>query len=204
MDISSDLVLLFADRLGVFVFALSGGIVGVRNDMDLFGCIVLAFLPAVGGGTLRDILLDIPVFWLSDGASLACVLAGGVSAFVLHKHVVRFRPLRWVDAAGMALFAATGAAKTADLNHSFVIMAIMGTVTATAGGLLRDVVANNTPLLLKEDIYATAALLGACVFALFHVLSLSQDAAFIASFSAAFLLRAVAIVYGLSLPRPRR
>ena len=198
-----DVALIFADRIGVFVFALSGGIAAVRKEMDLFGVVVLAFLPAVGGGALRDIILDQPVFWLDDTISLWLAAAGGLAAFFLHKAIEAFRPLRWADAVGLALFAVSGAAKAGELGHGFLIILIMGVMTATAGGLIRDVVANRDPLLLKEDIYATAALLGAAVYAGLTALGIASGYAFAAGFAAALILRGLAIIFHLSLPKPR-
>ncbi len=198
-----DLILLLGDRIGVFVFALSGGIAAVRKEMDLFGVVTLAFLPAVGGGTLRDVILDVPVFWLEDTISLWLALAGGLAAFLFYKVIENFRPLRCADAVGLALFAVTGAAKAAELDHGFIIILIMGVMTASAGGLIRDVVANRDPLLLKEDIYATAALLGALVFAALTYVGLAETMSFAGGFIAAFVLRALAIVFNLSLPKPR-
>ncbi len=198
-----DLLLLLADRIGVFVFALSGGIAAVRKDMDLFGVITLAFLPAVGGGTLRDVILDAPVFWLEDTLSLWLAMAGGLTAFFFYKVIETFKPLRWADAIGLALFAVTGAAKATELGHDFIIIILMGVMTASAGGLIRDVVANRDPLLLKEDIYATAALLGAGVYTAMIALGLGSGLAFAGGFIAAFVLRALAIIFNLSLPKAR-
>jgi uncharacterized membrane protein YeiH len=171
--------------------------------MDLFGVVALAFLPAVGGGTLRDLILDAPVFWLSDTLSLWLAGLGGLVAFFLHRRIAAWRPLRWADAAGMALFAVAGAAKAADLDQSFIVVLIMGVMTATAGGLVRDVVANLDPLLLKEDIYATAALLGAGTYAALHFAGVDEPISFAAGLAAGFGLRALAIVFGLSLPKPK-
>ncbi len=197
-------ILLLADRIGVFVFALSGGIAAARKEMDLFGVLVLAFLTAVGGGTLRDLILDAPVFWLADTLSLGLSAAGGLVAFSLWKPIDAFRPLRWADAAGLALFSVAGAAKAAGLGHSFVIVLIMGTMTASAGGLLRDVVANRVPmLLLPGELYATAALLGAGVYGALHGAGVSDTPAFAAGMAAAFALRAAAIVFKWSLPTPK-
>lgn len=200
---SPDLLLLLADRIGVFVFALSGGIAAVRKDMDLFGVITLAFLPAIGGGTLRDIILDAPVFWLEDTLNLWLAILGGVVAFFFCKWIEDFKPLRWADAVGLALFAVTGAAKAAELGHAYIIILLMGVMTASAGGLIRDVVANRDPLLLKEDIYATAALFGAIVYASMIYFALPEGMAFAGGFIAAFSLRALAIVFKLSLPKAR-
>ncbi|MCQ8185072.1 trimeric intracellular cation channel family protein [Parvularcula maris] len=200
---SLELLLLFADRIGTFVFALSGGVAAVRRDMDLFGVITLAFLPAVGGGTLRDLLLDEPVFWLADPWVLGIAAAGGVVAFVAATPVDNFKPLRWADAAGLALFAVTGAAKAQELGYGMPIVLLMGTITATFGGLLRDVVANREPLVLKEDIYATAALFGALIYWLLSLSPLTEALAFAGGFAGALLLRGAAIVWKWSLPKPR-
>lgn len=200
---SSDLILLLADRIGVFVFALSGGIVAVRKDMDLFGVIVLAFLPAIGGGTLRDIILDQPVFWLEDTIYLGLAAIGGLVAFFFTQFVEDFKPLRWADAVGMALFAIVGAQKAAMLDHNFIVVVLMGVMTASAGGLIRDVVANQDPLLLKEDIYATAALLGAMVYAALWFWGVDPRIAFAAGFVAAFVLRGLAIIFGLKAPKAK-
>ena len=198
---TAELLLQLSDRLGVFVFAVSGGIVAIRKEMDLFGVIVLAFLPAIGGGTLRDLLLDQPVFWLSDTTTLALALAGGLFTFSAHPIVSNFKPLRWADAFGMALFAVTGAAKAASLGFGLPVVLIMGAMTASAGGLIRDVVANEEPLLLKSDIYATAALLASAVYFTAISAGLSDLAAFGTGLAAGFILRGLAIIFGLSLPK---
>lgn len=199
-----DLLLLLADRLGVFVFALSGGVLAVRREMDLFGVIFLAFLPAIGGGTLRDMILDVPVFWLGDSWSLGIALAGGLSAFFFFDTINGFRPLRWADAVGLALFAATGAMKALALGHGFSVTVIMGLLTACAGGLLRDVTANEEPLLLKSEVYATAAILGAIICYGSSALDLPPTVSLLAGAFSAFLVRGIAIAFGLSLPKPRR
>ena len=201
---SPDLLLSLADRIGVFVFAVSGGVLAVRKQMDLLGVIVLAFLPAIGGGTLRDIILDEPVFWLNDTVTLLLAVAGGLAAFFFYRFVSRFRALRWPDAVGMALFAVSGAAKAMALGHGFLVVLIMGAMTASAGGLIRDVVANEEPLVLKDgELYATCALAGSLVY--FGVVSfgLGETAAFASGMATAFILRASAILFGLSLPRAK-
>ncbi|NHK26786.1 trimeric intracellular cation channel family protein [Parvularcula flava] len=199
-----DLFLEIADRVGVFVFALSGGIAAVRRDMDIFGVVVLAFLPAVGGGTLRDLILDVPVFWLEDNLSLLLAGLGGITAFFLHKTIEDFKPLRWADAAGLAVFAATGAAKAAELGHSFAIVIVMGVMTATVGGIVRDIVAGRENLLMKEEIYATAALLGSTVFAGLYFTGFNDRICLIACIVSAFALRGCAIIFPLSLPKARQ
>ena len=150
-----------ADAIGVFVFALSGGLAASRQKMDLFGMGVVALLPAIGGGTLRDLLLNRQVFWLEEPhLVLIALVAGGIS-YLVGERIARFKTLLWFDAAGMAMFAATGAAISYQAGYGPVIVVMMGTMTASFGGLLRDIVCNEIPLILREDIYATAALIGA-------------------------------------------
>ena len=161
---NADLIIRILDVSGVFVFALSGGLVAIRQDMDLFGIIVVAFLPAVGGGTLRDLLLDVPVFWLTDPISLFAATLGGLAAFLSPGFWARLRVLVWIDAIGLSLFAMVGASKALELELSIFIVMIMGTITATAGGLIRDIVCGERAMLLREDIYASAALAGCLVF----------------------------------------
>lgn len=196
-----ELILIFVNPIGAFVFALSGGIVAVRNKMDIFGAVVLAIITAVGGGTIRDIILNEPVFWLHDTLTVSCAIAGGVMAFFLHSMVDAFKPIRWADAVGLAIFAIAGAAKTASLGHGPLLVVIMGIMTGTGGGVLRDVVANRDPLLLKENIYATAALVGAGLYAALHFSGFPEGWAFAAGVLAAFLLRGAALIFGWHLPK---
>jgi len=201
---SPELLLSLADRIGVFVFAISGGVLAVRKQMDFLGVIVLAFLPAIGGGTLRDIILDEPVFWLNDTVTLLLAVAGGLAAFFFYRFVSRFRALRWPDAVGMSLFAVSGAAKAMALGHGFLVVLIMGAMTASAGGLLRDVVANEEPLVLKDgELYATCAIAGSLVYFGAVSLGLGETIAFAGGMTTAFILRASAILFGLSLPRAK-
>jgi uncharacterized membrane protein YeiH len=195
--------LAFLDQVGVLVFAVSGGIVAVRAKMDPLGVLVLSFLPALGGGTLRDLILDVPVFWLTDTRSLLMVMFGAILAWIFGTRVDDFKPIRWADAVGLALFAVAGTAKAIGLGHSITIAVIMGGVTASAGGLLRDVVAGREPMLLKQDIYATAALLGGLGYALSDRAGLSFEMSTLIGFSLAFLLRACAIRFGWSLPQAK-
>ncbi len=188
------------DWVGVFVFALSGGLIAIRQKMDIFGVVVIALLPAIGGGTLRDILLSQPVFWLDDQISLLIATGAGVAAFLAPRFWTKFRSLRWLDSAGLALFAVVGASKAYSLDYGLLICAIMGMITATAGGLLRDVVCNETPMLLKADIYATAAFAGAIVYYLSREQGLSELISLSLGAGLVFTLRAVTILYKLNLP----
>jgi uncharacterized membrane protein YeiH len=202
MLINPDELIAIVDRLGVFVFALSGGMVAVRHKMDLLGVMVIALFPAVGGGTLRDLLLGVPVFWLTDQASLILALCAGLAAFFFASFWARLQALVWVDAAGLALFAVVGASKAYAIDGSFLVCVFMGALTATAGGLIRDVVCNESPMLLREEVYATAAIAGASTFWLARDGGLNgQDSLFVGALIA-FGVRAAGIVFNLRLPRP--
>lgn len=188
-----------ADYFGVFVFAVSGGLVAIRHNLDLFGILVISLFPAIGGGTLRDILLDSPVFWLTDPWVICIALLGGLTAIV-YKSWTSVKLLVWADALGLALFAMLGTLKSFELGYGFVTSVIMGTITATAGGLIRDVVCGGPALLLKEDIYATAALTGASICYLLLSGGFSTAQSLIVGFTAVFTIRVLAIHFHLSLP----
>lgn len=186
-------LLQIADYLGVFVFALSGGVAASRKQMDLFGILVVSMLPAIGGGTLRDIILDQPVFWLQDSTSILIAVVAGLVVYFFFAFVEQFRMLVWLDALGLALFAAIGADKTAELEYGPVIVVVMGTITASFGGLIRDIVCNEIPLILRKDIYATAALLGSAAYWLCTTVGATAELAFTIAFLVAFVIRAVVL-----------
>ncbi|MEM1087467.1 MAG: trimeric intracellular cation channel family protein [Pseudomonadota bacterium] len=196
-----------ADAVGVFVFALSGGLLASRRGMDLFGILVISLLPAIGGGTLRDLLLDRPVFWLEQSNTILIALAGGIATAVLGERIARFKTLIWFDAMGLALFCVIGAQAAHALGYGPVVVVMMGTITASFGGLLRDVVCNEVPLILREDIYATAALLGALTYWGAVTFGLSDPSAMAIGGGVAFAIRGIVITVKTIQPRlllPRR
>jgi uncharacterized membrane protein YeiH len=190
------------DRVGVFVFALSGGMVAVRHRMDVLGVMVVSLFPAIGGGTLRDLLLGVPVFWLTDQASLILALSAGLAAFFFANFWARLHALVWADAAGLALFAVVGASKAYTVDGSFLVSVFMGALTATAGGLIRDVVCNESPMLLREEVYATAAIADASTFWLAREAGMSEQEGLLTGSLVAFAVRTAGIVFKLRLPRP--
>ncbi|MEM1037566.1 MAG: trimeric intracellular cation channel family protein [Pseudomonadota bacterium] len=182
-----------ADAVGVFVFSLSGGLLASRRGMDLFGILVVSMLPAIGGGTLRDLLLDRPVFWLDQSHTILIALAGGVVCALLGERIARFKTLIWVDAMGLSLFCVIGAQAAQSLGYGPVVVIMMGTITASFGGLLRDVVCNEVPLILREDIYATAGLVGALTYWAATTFGLSEPVAMSIGGGTAFTIRGVVI-----------
>ena len=146
------------------VFAISGALVASRKQMDIVGFALLGTVTGIGGGTLRDILLgELPVFWVRDPAYLViCVLISGVVNFTAHIPASRYRLLLRFDALGLALFAVTGAER-ALLSGSGPVCGAMGVITATFGGVIRDVLGGESPVVLSREVYVTAALVGATV-----------------------------------------
>ena len=187
------------DYLGVFVFAITGAMLAAKKEMDVFGFVVLALMPAIGGGTLRDLILSEPVFWLSDTTYLFIALLAALITFFAVRFMNRLSDvLLWFDALGLSVFCAIGAAKAMAVTGDPVIGVVMGVITAVAGGILRDVIANETPLVLHKEVYATAAFCGSVCYVLASLYI--ADFALVLSVAAAFLVRALGIMLGLSLP----
>jgi uncharacterized membrane protein YeiH len=190
------------DLAGVFVFALSGALAADRRGMDLFGFVVIALLPAIGGGTVRDIVLDAPVFWIQDPIYLWLILGAALLTFLSANVIVRAeRWLIWADAVGLSVFCVAGAAKALALSGSATIAVALGVVTAVMGGIIRDVVCNEIPLVLRQDVYATAAFAGALAFVLLLAFDVPRAAALWTGAAICFAVRGAAIIWGLSLPR---
>lgn len=197
-----DSLLTYFDLAGVFVFAVSGALAAARKDMDLFGIIVLAAITAVGGGTLRDLVLGEQVFWVQDTLSIWAALLGAGLTFLFARHLAsRITWLKWADAAGLALFCVVGAEKALALSGSALVAVMMGVVTGVAGGIIRDVICNEIPFVLKEEIYATAAFAGAGSFCLFSYLNMDGSTALWLAIGIAFIIRAAAILKGWTLPK---
>lgn len=159
------LLLVLLDLTGIFVFALSGGLVGVRKGLDVFGVLVLAGATGLGGGFLRDVLIgDLPPAALADWRYLAVPVVAGLVTFWLHPALARLERLVTVfDAAGLGLFCVVGALKALDYGLGPAPAALMGAVTAVGGGMLRDLLAGRVPVVLRSELYATPALVGATI-----------------------------------------
>lgn len=190
------------DLFGVAVFAVSGSLAAGRKRMDLFGVCVLGFATAVGGGTLRDLLLGVrPVFWITDPTYVYVVVVASIMTFI----GARFRepPARLLlvaDAMGLAMFCVIGADKALLVGVRPVIAVIMGIITGVAGGMIRDVLTGEIPLILRREIYATAALCGAVAFVLLPAVSSDPTFNTFAAATLALVLRLAAIRWGISLP----
>ena len=196
------MILYFLDLVGVAVFAVSGVLAARNRGLDLLGVIVIAAITAIGGGTLRDLLLNrYPIFWITDAQYLTVVIASAL----LTVGYVRVRPppgnaLLVADALGLALFALSGAQVAEAAQCPPIIVVLMGTMTGVAGGVLRDVITAQVPLILRRDLYATAAIVGVAIYLLLQAFGLQRARAFGVGVVVVVALRLLAIRWGLQLP----
>jgi uncharacterized membrane protein YeiH len=195
-------MLYFFDLIGVAVFAVSGVLAARNRGLDLLGVIVIATITAIGGGTLRDLLLNRhPIFWITDSYYLMVIMVSALLTVVY----VRIKPaplhaLLVADALGLALFALSGAQVAEAAKCPALIVVLMGTMTGVAGGILRDVITAQIPLILRRDIYATAAILGIILYLLLQTVGMQRSWAFAAGMVAIVVLRLLAIRRGWQLP----
>jgi uncharacterized membrane protein YeiH len=196
------------DYLGVAVFAASGALAAARKNLDLLGVVVIATVTAIGGGTVRDILLDRVVFWIAHSYHLYVIVFAALATVVYTR---RFHPperlLAVLDALGLAFFTISGAQIAEGLEHTGVVVVVMGTLTGVAGGVMRDVLTGEIPLIFRKgQIYATAAIVGAVAYLLLQALIDRTLAALIAMVLVASM-RLAAIAFNWTLPvfgLPRR
>lgn len=200
-------MLYLLDLFGVAVFAITGSLAAGQKAMDLFGVVVVALVTALGGGTLRDLLLGrAPVFWVNDTLYLIVVVITSLLTFWLTRmrpptgQTVR-RALLVADAFGLAIFTVLGARITLESGANALIACIMGVMTGVAGGVIRDLLANQIPLILRSEIYAVASLCGALVYVLLLALQFDAAQATIPAVLTTLILRLVAIRRRWSLPR---
>jgi uncharacterized membrane protein YeiH len=188
---------------GLFVFAVSGALTALRNDLDIFGVAMIAFVTGVGGGTIRDVLIGaFPVWWIRDPSAVLICLAGAAAATLAQPvFASRLKALIWADALGLSVFAVLGAQAALTAQAPAVIAVFMGAVSATFGGVVRDVLLNEPPLILKQDIYATAALIGAAFYVGLLAIGVSTAIAAPAAAAATFAIRTAAIVFNIPSPK---
>lgn len=179
------------------VFAATGALSASRKQLDIVGFIFLASVTGIGGGTFRDLILNIPMFWVGNrDYVLICVAVAILVFFTAHLVESRYKLLLWLDAIGLAAFAVMGAAKGLAITGSPVIAVITGMLTATFGGILRDLLAGEPSVLLRPEIYVTAALAGAATFTLCDLAGLPASACALIAFAIALAIRGGAIRYG--------
>jgi len=196
------MLVLVLDLSGTFVFALSGATAGVRRRLDLFGVLVLSIVAANSGGILRDLLIGaVPPASISDWRYLGVSVLAGVVTFLWAPSIERLdHPVRLFDAAGLALFAVVGASKALAFGLNPVMAALLGMLSGIGGGIVRDVLLAEVPLVLRADLYAVAALAGASVVVVGAALGLQPIAMMIAGAVLCFGLRLLALRFGWGLP----
>lgn len=198
-----DLAFQLFDYAAVAVFGATGALAAARRGHDIVTFAFFAAMTGVGGGTLRDLLIGAPVFWINQPGYLLACIAAAVAVWLSGRATWRMTALLWLDAVGMAAYAIVGAAKALSLGVHPISAVVMGMMTATFGGVLRDVVAGEPSVLLQREIYVTATILGAAVFVVLAVLGVDRILAGLIGFAAAFGLRGAAMIWNLRLPEFR-
>lgn len=192
----------FLDYLGTVVFAITGALAAGRRQMDVFGVVVVATVTSVGGGTLRDMLLGLqPVFWVKEPLYIVTTTVTALITFALMRflHSPR-RMLLVLDALGLAVFTILGCQRALGVTDSLVIVVMMGIMSGTAGGMVRDLLCDKVPVVLRREIYATASLVGGVLFVMLSKYGYSFNQAALASISSVLAIRLFALRRGLSLP----
>lgn len=197
-----DLFLIALDLVGTFVFAISGATVGVRHRLDLFGVLVLSFAAAVSGGIIRDVLIGAtPPAALVGWNYLGISCLAGIITFFRYQSIEKLRnPVQIFDALGLALFAVTGATKALAFGLGPVSATLLGMLSGIGGGMMRDILVARTPVVLRSDLYAVAALAGASVIVIGNTFDLPKLPVLVVSAFLCFGLRFGAIRYGWRLP----
>lgn len=196
------MALYLLDMFGIAVFAVSGALTAGRKNMDLFGVIVVAVVTAIGGGTVRDVLLDRhPVFWIEDPIYLVVILAAAGATLAYGRFFTPPRAsLLYADAFGLALFTFVGAEIAYEAGVSGLIVVVMGTITGAAGGVMRDVLCAEVPLILRREIYATASIAGGAIYVLLVEIGASDPFVSFLPIAVVFALRVTAIRLDLHVP----
>jgi len=188
---------------GDVVFAISGALTAARYRMDILGFVLIGTITGIGGGTTRDLLLGRTIWWTQDPLELIlCVAAALVTFFFITSDITRRKAMIWSDALGLAAFGVVGCHVALGFEAPFAIAVFMGMVTATGGGLIRDVLTNTQPMILCGQLYATAALLGSLSYASLLYVGVPEIAAELLSFLTAFSLRASAIIFDIRMGPP--
>lgn len=191
------------DILGTFAFAISGALIASDKNFDLFGVIIIAFVTAVGGGMLRDLLIDAhPINWIADMNYIWTILFAVLITYVFKSKISYFRKTMFLfDTVGISVFTLLGLQKGLNFNlHPFIAL-IMGGISAVFGGVIRDVLTNEIPLIFHKEIYASACLTGGGVYLIFRYFGLENNIQFVVSTFVIIGIRIIAVRYSLELPK---
>ncbi|HEX7846114.1 MAG TPA: trimeric intracellular cation channel family protein [Chitinophagaceae bacterium] len=191
------------DILGTFSFAVSGAFLAMQKRLDPFGVLVLSFVTAIGGGTLRDIMIgNLPVSWLRNETATIVIFASAIATMFFGRFLKQFTTTLFLfDALGLGLFTIIGVEMGIEKNFSTGVCIALGTITACFGGVIRDVLLNDVPLLFRKEIYALACIAGGLVYFLLKKINLDADVSKIICILIIFAIRVIAVRYKLSLPQ---
>lgn len=191
----------YIDLLGTAVFAISGAMAAMRHNIDIFGAAFTGFVTAIGGGSLRDIFLNLRPVWVDDGNYLLAILAGVVIAVLFKKILGKLaRTLSLFDALGIGFFTVVGVQKSLTFDSSDIAAVVLGLFSAVMGGVTRDTLLNETPLIFRKEIYATACLSGAVLFVLLSRIGVDYNLNAFISATVVSIVRIAAVKYKLTLP----
>lgn len=194
-------LILLIDILGTIAFAISGVLSALNKRLDPFGILIIAFVAAVGGGTLRDILIDVPVAWMRNLTFVYVIFFSTIFAVIFRKRLNYIRrSLFLFDTIGIALYTIVGVEKGIAAGFHPIICVALGTMTACFGGVIRDILCNEIPIIFRKEIYATACILGAIAYFLLHYSPITENFIVIISGSIVIVVRLLAVYYKLSLP----
>ncbi|MDV3256841.1 MAG: trimeric intracellular cation channel family protein [Sphingomonas sp.] len=196
--------LILLDYVGIAVFAISGALLAAEKKQTLVTFIFFAVITGVGGGTLRDLLIGAPVFWVHTNGTLLICIGAALGVWFLSKKAAAERALLWFDAVGLAAYATYGAAKALNYGVAPVPAFAMGVMTACVGGIIRDVLAGEPSILMRPELYVTAAALAAGLLVILSLAAAPPALAALVAGLAGFSLRAAAIARGLKLPAYNR
>lgn len=191
------------ELVGTFVFAISGALAIREREHDMFGAGFTGFITAIGGGTLRDILLDsYPLVWIGDVKFLYAILCGILAAFIFPNLLSKLRKTFFLfDTLGIGFFTVLGVEKALSLGVRPEIAAIMGMFSAVMGGVIRDTLTNEIPILFRKEVYASACLAGAVLYVVLNYFEVERDWNLLISMSLVISIRLISMKYKLSLPR---
>ncbi len=190
------------DILGTVAFAISGVLVAMEKRLDLFGVVIIAFVTSIGGGTLRDLLIgNTPVVWMRDLTYVATILITVIIGVIFVNQLKYFRKSLFLfDTIGIGLYTMLGIEKGLQADLSPIICIALGTMTASFGGVIRDILCNEIPVIFRKEIYATACILGGASYFLFTQFPVKEDYAYVAAICIVISLRLVAVKFRIRLP----
>lgn len=191
------------ELIGTLAFAMSGAFAAMQYKLDPFGVLIISFVTAVGGGTIRDMLLGVPIFWMNDMLICAVIFLAALFSMIFRSIEKSFKNTLFIfDSLGLGLFTIVGVQKGMEFGFHPIICLTLGTITGCFGGVLRDILINRIPLLLRKEIYATACIIGGGIFILLtYIPEISSQFVQISTISVIVLIRSVAVRFNLQIPK---